>query len=166
MTIHIREAELRQNVLIASYAQYEDAERAVDLLSDYGFPVRKMSIVGRGLEWAEQITGRLTTASATARGATSGAGAGALVGWLFGTFDWMTPLISWLLLVLYGSVLGALVGATVGWLAHLGTGNRRDVRPVPSFRARTYDLFVDAEHADQATAALRSATNQGRGPDA
>ena len=160
MTIHTRETELRQNVLIASYSQYEDAERAVDFLSDYGFPVRKMSIVGRGLECAEQITGRPTTASAAVRGATSGAVAGALVGWLFGWFDWMTPLISWLLLVLYGSVLGALVGAVVGWLAHLSTGGRRDVHSVPSFRARTYDLFVDAEHADQATAALRSASEQ------
>jgi hypothetical protein len=84
MTIHSRETELRQNVLIASYSQYENAERAVDFLSDYGFPARRMSIVGRGLEWVEQITGRLTTASATRRGAASGALAGALVGWLSG----------------------------------------------------------------------------------
>jgi hypothetical protein len=62
----------------------------------------------------------------------------------------------------YGSVLGALAGALVGWLAHLSTGNRRDFRSAPSFRARTYDLFVDVEHAEQATAALRTASD----PDA
>jgi predicted lipid-binding transport protein (Tim44 family) len=132
----------------------------VDFLSDYGFPAQKMSIVGRGLEGVEQRTGRLTSTAAAGRGAVPGAVTGASVGWLFDWFGLMTPLISGLLLTLTGGVLGALIGAVVGWLTHLSTGGRRDLRETPGFRARSYDLFVDAEHADQATAALRSTTDQ------
>jgi hypothetical protein len=50
MTTNSHDTELRQNVLIASCSRYENAERTVDFLSDYGFPAQKMSIVGRGLE--------------------------------------------------------------------------------------------------------------------
>ena len=160
MTTHSHDTELRQNVLIASCSRYENAERAVDFLTDYGFPAQKMSIVGRGLEGVQQLPGQLTRAAAVARGAASGAVTGASVGWLFGWLDLMAPLISGLLLALTGGVLGALIGAVVGWLTHPSTGARRDLRTTPSFRARSYDVFVDAEHADQATAALRSTTDQ------
>jgi hypothetical protein len=83
-----------------------------------------------------------------------------VVGWLFDWFGLMAPVISGLLLALTGGALGALTGAVVGWLIHLSTDGRRDRHATPSFRARSYDLFVDAAHADQATAALRSTTDQ------
>jgi len=160
MTTNSHDTELRQNVLIASCSRYENAERTVDFLSDYGFPAQKMSIVGRGLEGVEQPTGRLTSTASAWHGAVSGAVAGAVVGWLFDWFGLMAPVISGLLLALTGGALGALTGAVVGWLIHLSTDGRRDRHATPSFRARSYDLFVDAAHADQATAALRSTTDQ------
>jgi hypothetical protein len=98
MTTNSHDTELRQNVLIASCSRYENAERTVDFLSDYGFPAQKMSIVGRGLEGVEQPTGRLTSTAAAWHGAVSGAVAGAVVGWLFDWFGLMAPVISGLLL--------------------------------------------------------------------
>ncbi len=41
-----------------------EAERAVDRLSDQGFPVERSAIVGLGLRSVEQVTGRMTAGSA------------------------------------------------------------------------------------------------------
>ena len=58
---------------VASYSAYEEAQAAVDRLSDEGFPVENLDIVGSGLRLVERVTGRLTMARATAAGAASGA---------------------------------------------------------------------------------------------
>jgi hypothetical protein len=58
---------------LGTYATYEEAQRVVDRLSDAGFPVPGVQIVGSGLRTVEQVTGRLTTG----RAALLGAGAGA-----------------------------------------------------------------------------------------
>ena len=65
---------------VATYDNYADAERAVDHLSDQGFPVEKVAIVGTGLKTVEQVAGRLTTG----RAALLGAGHGAMRGQVFG----------------------------------------------------------------------------------
>ena len=46
---------------IATVSSYEAAERAVDHLSDQGFPVEHVTIVGTGLRFVEQVSGRLTS---------------------------------------------------------------------------------------------------------
>ena len=48
---------------IATYANYSDAERAVDYLSDNGFPVQRVAIVGSDVRPVEQVVGRLNYAS-------------------------------------------------------------------------------------------------------
>src|SRR5262245_21241584 len=58
---------------VASYASYEQAQQAVDRLSDERFPVENLEIVGSGLRTVERVTGRLTNARAAAAGAASGA---------------------------------------------------------------------------------------------
>jgi hypothetical protein len=54
---------------VSSYKTYEEAERAVDYLSDNGFPVENAQIVGSNLRLLEQVTGRVTTGRATLAGA-------------------------------------------------------------------------------------------------
>jgi hypothetical protein len=46
---------------VAKFGDYESAQRAVDRLSDDGFPVEKLDIVGSGLRLVERVTGRLTS---------------------------------------------------------------------------------------------------------
>ena len=70
--------EARQTV--ASYPTYAEAQRAVDSLSDAGFPVEFVEIVGYDLRQVERVTGRLTTATATGAGAASGAWFGLFIG--------------------------------------------------------------------------------------
>ena len=43
---------------IASFSSYAEAERAVDFLSDQGFAVERVAIVGTGLRYVEQVAGR------------------------------------------------------------------------------------------------------------
>lgn len=140
--------------VIATYSDYEQAERAVDYLSDREFPVQRTVIVGRGLNMVEQITGRFTYWSAAGRGALSGAIIGALFGWLFGLFGWVTPLIADLLLALYGALFGAIIGgilgALIGLIGHATTGGRRDFSSLPQFRADSYQLLADVDIAGRA----------------
>ena len=146
--------------VVATYDTYAEAERAVDYLSDHEFPVQRTSIVGRGLHFVEQITGRMTYGQAAFRGALTGAVAGALIGWLFGVFDWFHPLVAAAWLAFDGLWFGAIVGALVGLLAHAVTGGRRDFSSVGTMKADTYELLVDdavAADAERLLAELRGA---------
>jgi hypothetical protein len=136
--------------VVASYSSYRDAERAVDYLSDNNFPVERVSIVGRDLEFVEQVTGRMTYAGAGLRGMLSGALVGALVGWLFAVFSWFDPVIGWGWLILDGLWFGAVVGALFGLLSHAMLGGRRDFASIGAMRANRYELLVDDEVAAEA----------------
>ena len=72
--------------VVASYPTYEQAQRAVDHLSDSGFPVEQSAIVGSDLRLVEQVVGRLTKTRATLMGAASGAWFGLFVGLLVTLF--------------------------------------------------------------------------------
>lgn len=54
----------------------------------------------------------------------------------------MNPLVSGLLLALWGTVLGAILGAVVGAVAHAATGGRRDFGSVSGHRAAHYQVQV------------------------
>ena len=45
---------------VARFDDYSSAQRAVDRLSDDGFPVEQLDIVGSDLQLVERVTGRLT----------------------------------------------------------------------------------------------------------
>jgi hypothetical protein len=139
---------------VASFASYREAERAVDRLSDRGFPVQRVAIVGRDLQLVEQVTGRLSYGQAALRGALQGAVLGLLFGWLFGLFNWIDPVVASFTLALYGLVFGAVIGALVGLLLHSLTGGRRDFASVSGMQASRYDVQVDEEVADEAARLL------------
>jgi hypothetical protein len=135
---------------IASFHTYQDAERAVDRLSDHGFPVERTMIVGRGLRYVERVTGRMTYAKAALSGALTGALVGALIAWLFVVFDWFSPIVARGWLVVDALWFGAIVGALFGVLAHALTGGRRDFTSISRMEADEYDVQVDEGLADEA----------------
>ncbi|MFD5011993.1 general stress protein [Streptomyces chartreusis] len=65
---------------IASYTTYQEAQRAVDHLSDHGFPVERVAIIGQNVRLVEQVTGRMGHGGAGLQDAASGALSGALLG--------------------------------------------------------------------------------------
>lgn len=150
---------------IASYTTYQEAERAVDHLSDQGFPVERTAIVGQDVRMVEQVTGRMGYGEAAVHGAASGALPGALIGWVSGLLNWLDPVVSGLLLALYGLVFGALVGAPLGLLAHAAQQGRRDFASVSFMQPSKYDVVADDAIADEAArlmAELSSEAGAGR----
>lgn len=142
--------------VIATFDNYVDAERAVDYLSDHRFEVNRVAIVGRDLEYVEQVLGRMNYGGAALRGAGSGAMVGALIGWIFGLFNLIEPLTSALLLAGFGVIFGAIVGALIGLLTHALQGGRRDFASVGGLKAKYYDVVADVDVADQALQLLTS----------
>ena len=133
---------VRAGETVATFDSYEKAQRAVDYLSDNGFPVENTQIVGSDLHLVEQVTGRVTTASATLAGAGSGAWFGLFIGLLVGLF---TTGPEWLGLVLGGLLIGAVWGAVFGFFAHYATRGRRDFSSNRALVAERYEIAVSAE---------------------
>jgi hypothetical protein len=132
---------------IASYGNYAEAERAVDFLSDKGFPVERVAIVGTGLRTVEQVAGRLTVGRAAISGAGSGAMIGLLFGLLFGLFFSGPAFFG---VVLYGLVAGAVFGAIFGAISQAAQRGRRDFASVRGMQAERYEVQVEHEFSARA----------------
>jgi len=141
---------------IASFGSYAEAERAVDRLADLDFPVERVAIIGQDLQTVEQVTGKMDYPRAAWSGAMTGAIPGALLGWLFGLFNWADPLVSSILLALYGLLIGAVIGAILGLIFHAMQGGRRDFASVTVMRPQRYEVVVDDEVANEAARLLGS----------
>lgn len=137
---------------VSSYPTYEGAQEAVDRLSDQGFPVEHLDIVGSDLRLVERVTGRLTRGKAAGAGAASGAWFGLFIGVLVGLF---TAGPAWLGLVVGGVLIGALWGAVFGFAGHAATGGRRDFSSTKTLMAFRYDILARGGHADEARTVLR-----------
>ncbi|MFD5062295.1 general stress protein [Streptomyces sp. NPDC058394] len=111
---------------VDTYETYQGAERTVDHLSDQGFPVQRVAVIGQDVCFVEQVIGRMDYGRAALHGAASGALPGALIGWLFGLVDWVDPLVSALLVALCGVIFGAIVGALFGLLLYTLRSRRDD----------------------------------------
>jgi hypothetical protein len=139
---------------VASYSDYEAAQAAVDRLSDDGFPVESLDIIGSDLRLVERVTGRLTKGRAAAAGAASGAWFGLLVGVLVGLF---TTGPAWIGLIVGGIVIGALWGAVFGFAGHAATGGRRDFASTRMLVATRYDIVARGGQAEAARTHLEQA---------
>jgi hypothetical protein len=137
---------LRSSTTVATYDDYSQAQRAVDYLSDKGFPVDQAAIVGTDLRLVEQVLGRMTIGRAALTGAAGGAWFGLFIGLLFGIFS----LTGWLWAVLAGVLIGAAWGAVFGAMAHAMTGGRRDFTSMRALSASQYAIVVTANLADEA----------------
>src|SRR4051794_41938785 len=90
-------------VQVGSYDSYEQAQAAVDYLSDEKFAVENVTIIGSDLRMVEKVLGRLSWGRAIGAGAAGGARGGLFVGVLLGLFA--TDGSSWV-----GSLASRVVG--------------------------------------------------------
>ena len=134
-------------VPVAGYGTYEEAQRAVDHLSDEGFPVQGVRIVGVGLKLVEQVLGRLTMLSAAGRGALAGAWFGLLIGLFIGIF---APGMAFLAIVLWALLWGVVAGALYGLVSHAMTRGQRDFTSMAQLVADRYEVLVPADLSDRA----------------
>ncbi|GAB3679103.1 YflT domain-containing protein [Angustibacter aerolatus] len=125
------------------FDRYDDAQRAVDYLSDEHFPVENCVIVGTELKQVERVTGRLTYARAAMAGAASGAWMGVFVGLLLNLLDSRANFLSSLLT---GVLLGIAFGIAFGVAGFAATGGRRDFTSVTQTVATRYEVLVEHRH--------------------
>jgi hypothetical protein len=146
---------------LGTFEHYADAQAVVDRLSDAGFAVDSLMIVGRDLRLVERVTGRLDAARSALAGAAAGSAMGGLFGLLFGvafTHDG----VSLLAIVLYWLVSGAGFGCLFGLLASVLTGGRRDFMSETGLRAGRYEVLVEESVAEDAERLLGASPRPAR----
>jgi hypothetical protein len=132
---------------VASYATYEEAQRAVDYLADEEFTVQDVTIVGVDLMLVERVIGRLTWGRVLASGALSGAWFGLFVGLLLSLFAVNTNPLGPILVGLASGIVFGLVFAAVGYGA---TRGRRDFTSSSQIVAGRYDVLCQPKTAERA----------------
>lgn len=152
MTTSPSSSAVGELVPVGSYQTYEEAQKAVDGLSDAGFAVEGTLIVGTGLKLVEAVLGRQTLLRATGRGAIVGAWFGLLIGLFFGIFA--PGPVSFLATTLWGLAWGIVAGAIFGFVSHAMTRGQRDFISMSQLAADRYDVMVPADRADRARTLL------------
>jgi hypothetical protein len=136
------------------FDKYEDAQKAVDTLSDKEFPVENCLIVGTELKQLERVTARLTWGRVALGGLLSGIWLGLFVGLILMLFTQTSNPTSILLLtVVYGAGFG-LIWSLVGYSFTRGA---RDFSSVSQVVATKYEVFCEHKFAQQGRAILAEA---------
>ena len=144
----LRTPTMPQGTEVASYQTYLEASNAVDYLSDSGFQVKSITIVGTDLHMVERVTGRLTMGKVAA----SGAGSGALWGMFMGLMlSIAAPGQGAGLLFLLGLGGGALFGVIMSVALYAAAGGQRDFTSQSQVVASRYAVLAsaDIDHAFQ-----------------
>jgi hypothetical protein len=128
------------------YDKYEQAQQAVDFLSDHEFPVENCMIVGTELKQVERVTGRLTTGRVALGGLLSGIWMGVFVGLIFSFFD---PKVSALQVIASTMLIGALFGVIWALIGYAATRGQRDFSSVSRIVATRYEVLVEHKLAAQ-----------------
>jgi hypothetical protein len=151
--------ELNYPMSLGTYDDYASAQRAVDYLSDNGFPVQNVSIVGTGLKSVERVIGRLTRRSLAAGAALSGLWMGLFVGIAFALFSSQGQLGFLITTPLLGALFG-LIWSQLGFRAATRNG-ARDFSSVSQVVATRYEVLVEhfvAAEAQQLMARMSGQT--------
>jgi hypothetical protein len=143
---------------LGTFEKYDQAQHAVDYLSDHEFPVQNCMIVGTDLKQVERVTGRLTRGRVAGAGALSGMWMGLFVGLIFSLFNANRGALTIISTVVFGALFG-LVWALIGYAA---TRGQRDFSSVSQVVATRYEVLVEHKFAEQARGLL--AQMPGGGP--
>ncbi|OLL14365.1 general stress protein [Actinomyces oris] len=135
---------------VASFATYPEAQRAVDALSDQGFPVQHLAIIGTDLRQVERITGRLSWGRAVMSGTMNGLWIGMFFGIIMSVAGSSGPRLSFWACVL----LGVLWGIVFQLFSYALTRGRRDFTSISQVVASRYSIIAAREihEASQALA--------------
>ncbi|KQB83748.1 general stress protein [Corynebacterium oculi] len=143
---------------VGSFDSYDQAQKAVDTLSDENFPVEKLTIVGVDLMQVESVTGRLTWGRVIGGGALSGAWIGIFIGLLLGIFEsnFLSPILT-------GIVMGVFFGIIMAAVPYAMSRGQRDFTSATRIVAGRYDVLCEPQLAPQARDAI-AGMNLGTAP--
>ena len=146
--------EVGPPTLLAEYTEYDAAQKAIDTLSDSGFPVAATSIVWNRLRRVEHVTGRKTAVTAFRDGALSGAWFGSFIGLMLLFFVERQDGASGLALIVTYLLVGAVAGGSWSAVGHLAQRGARDFSSRNLMAAESYQVWVDADVIDKAAGIL------------
>ncbi|QIM20194.1 hypothetical protein G7075_01925 [Phycicoccus sp. HDW14] len=125
---------------------YEEAQKAVDYLSDHEFPVQDVLIVGTDLKQLERVTGRLTQGRVIGAGALSGMWLGLFVGTILALFD---PSGFNIVSIISTVIFGAVFGTIWAWFGYRLTRGQRDFTSVSQVVAAKYEVLCEHRHVSR-----------------
>jgi len=129
------------------FEKYEDAQKAVDFLSDREFPVENCMIVGTDLRQVERVTGRLTMGRVALAGLVTGIWMGLFVGLIFALFAQSGDAF---MTVLWAMLFGAVFGLVWALLGHALTRGQRDFTSISQVVATRYEVLTEHKFAQRA----------------
>ena len=125
---------------------YEQAQRAVDYLSDRDFTVQDVTIVGVDLMQVERVIGKLTWGKVIGGGVVSGAWLGFFFGLLVSLVFTGNPLAP----ILIGTIGGIIFGVISTTIPYAATRGQRDFASTMQLVAGRYDVLCDPKSAEKA----------------
>ncbi|WP_143965364.1 general stress protein [Gordonia zhaorongruii] len=132
---------------VGSYDTYEQAQHAVDHLSDSHFAVENLTIVGVDLMQVERVLGRLSWGKVIGGGIVSGAWLGLFFGALVSLFasgqNVWAP-------IAFGVIAGMVFGLISAAIPYAATRGQRDFTSTMQLVAGRYDVLCDPRTAEQA----------------
>jgi hypothetical protein len=146
------QVQATSQVMVEEYIRYEDAERAVDYLSDRKYPVEHLTVVGCDLRLVETVIARLTWGRVALGGAATGAWVGLFVGLLLAI--WAESTSDGFAVIAGSTAYGAIFGVTFALFAYALTGGRHDYLSRSQIVPRKYELLADPDYAERAKSAL------------
>ncbi|WP_234416096.1 MULTISPECIES: general stress protein [unclassified Actinomyces] len=145
---------------VASFATYAEAQHAVDSLSDAGFPVQHLAIIGTDLRQVERITGRMSWGRALANGAMSGLWIGlffAAMMLLLGPSEGTSTVL------IAAIIMGVIWGMIFQVAAYAVTRGKRDFTSISQVVASRYSIIASELSAEAARALADLPGNLARG---
>ncbi|NEE04115.1 general stress protein [Phytoactinopolyspora halotolerans] len=137
---------LPTGLVVGTYDEYPDAQRAVDYLADNKFPVEHLAIVGTDLRQIERVTGRMTWGKALLGGLATGAWLGLFVGLLLSLFTDE----GWVQIIVMSVAWGAVFMMVFGAVGYAFTGGSRDFTSKSVTVAGRYEIYCQHQHAEEA----------------
>lgn len=142
----LRSEQLPSSVTVGKFTKYQDAQGAVDLLAERGFPVQNLAIVGTDLRQVEHVVGTLSYARVAASGALQGLFYGVFLGFLLMLFGHEHPMAAFLTSVPLGVAFWMIL-SIVGFSRR---GGHRSFTAVGQLVAGSYDLVCAPQEAGEA----------------
>ena len=137
---------------VGVYEKYEDAQKAVDYLSDQMFPVENLAIVGTDLKLVERVTGRKNWGSVLSQSVLTGIRTGLLVGILLVLFSPEGQFLPMMMVALgIAIVLNVIFGAVI----YATSGGRRDFNSVRTTIPSKYEILCEHTHVMKAREMLQ-----------
>lgn len=137
---------LSNAVAVGRYPRHEEAQAAVDLLAERGFPIQHLSIVGTDLRQVEHVVGPLSYGRVALSGALQGAFFGVIMALLMVSFAGDDPFTAFATAI----PLGIGFWMIMALFTYSRSGTSKNFTAVGHLQAGSYELVCSPQEAQEA----------------